>query len=92
MLQYNTKAPIKRDLLEIEAPTKVKRAVNSTPVPKNPYIDYAGQAIGSARELNSVDIKPFPANPPPNPSADQVCSSNSVLFLSNAQEDRNYPS
>ncbi|GAB1522214.1 hypothetical protein RhiTH_005326 [Rhizoctonia solani] len=70
VLQYNTKAPIKRDLLD--PPTKVKRAVTTTPAPKNPYIDYAGQAIGSARELDTIDIKPFPANPPPKPSPDQI--------------------
>ncbi|CAE6433174.1 unnamed protein product [Rhizoctonia solani] len=72
VLQYNANAPVKRDLLAIEPPTKVKRTVYSTPHPKNPYIDYAGQAIGSARELNSLDIKPFPANPPPKPSPDQI--------------------
>ncbi|CAE6414622.1 unnamed protein product [Rhizoctonia solani] len=72
VLQYNANAPIKRDLMAIEPPTKVKRTVYSTPHPKNPYIDYAGQAIGSARELNAIDIKPFPANPPPNPSPDQI--------------------
>ncbi|CAE6429693.1 unnamed protein product, partial [Rhizoctonia solani] len=53
------------------APTKVKRTVYITPHPKSPYVDYAGQAIGSAGELSPVDFKPFPANPPPNPSPDQ---------------------
>ncbi|KAF8756654.1 multicopper oxidase family [Rhizoctonia solani] len=72
VLQYNAKAPVKRDILRTETPTRVKRTVYTTPHPKNPYIDYAGQAIGSARELNPIDIKPFPANPPPKPSPDQI--------------------
>ncbi|QRW22925.1 Multicopper oxidase [Rhizoctonia solani] len=59
-------------MLRTETPTRVKRTVYTTPRPKNPYIDYAGQAIGSARELYPIDIKPFPANPPPKPSPDQI--------------------
>ncbi|GAB1521974.1 hypothetical protein RhiTH_005073 [Rhizoctonia solani] len=72
VLQSNAKAPVKRDMLRTETPTRVKRTVYTTPRPKNPYIDYAGQAIGSARELYPIDIKPFPANPPPKPSPDQI--------------------
>ncbi|KAG9124387.1 hypothetical protein FRC07_011817 [Ceratobasidium sp. 392] len=72
VLQYNTRAPIptKRGLLD--APTRVKRAIYTTPAPKNPYIDYAGSPIGSAREVNPADIKPYPALPPPIPAAGQI--------------------
>lgn len=74
VLQYNARAsvPTKRGLEETGQPTKVKRTVYTTPHPKNPYIDYAGQAIGGARELAPADIKPYPANPPPMPSSDQI--------------------
>ncbi|QRW10243.1 laccase [Ceratobasidium sp. AG-Ba] len=61
----------KRDVPTVDAPTKVKRTVYTTPHPRKPYIDYAGQAIGSARELDPADIKPFPANPPPKPAPSQ---------------------
>ncbi|KAF8597298.1 laccase [Ceratobasidium sp. AG-I] len=72
VLQYNTSAPIPSDALSINAPTKAQSPVYTTPLPKNPYIDYAGQAIGSARELDPAEIKPYPANPPPIPAPSQI--------------------
>ncbi|KAG8742406.1 hypothetical protein FRC10_001540 [Ceratobasidium sp. 414] len=74
VLQYDSSVPVptKRGVPAIDGPTKVKRTVYTTPHPKNPFIDYGGNAIGSARELNPIDIKPYPANPPPKPAASQI--------------------
>ncbi|KAG8700117.1 hypothetical protein FRC08_004918 [Ceratobasidium sp. 394] len=74
VLQYDSSVPYptKRGVPAIDAPSKVKRTVYSTPHPKNPFIDYGGNAIGSARELDPRNIKPYPANPPPKPAANQI--------------------
>ncbi|QRV81435.1 Multicopper oxidase [Ceratobasidium sp. AG-Ba] len=72
VLQYNTKAPVSTKWDGANTPTKViKRAVYTTPTPKNQYMDYAGQPIGSAREVDTSQIKPYPANPPPKPAPSQ---------------------
>jgi hypothetical protein len=78
--------------MEIEEPTKVKRTVCTTPQPKDPCIDYAGQPIGSARELNPSGIKPYPANPPPLPSPDQASARFVLPDYANLYTDRDYSS